>query len=291
MSKSMKAVGFAIGASMIWASVGLVLRSIEISAVHFLFLSSLFSLLAGTVFLILTGQHKYLKEVKLSKTMIIFTFFQTLLVLVNFQAFLDPLVQTSAVILITNAIPILIVFLAPLLIKENSTKFEFVFSFIGMIGLIIFVYGQGSQGISFRVSIGLILALIALFINGIVSILNRKVSQQVPSVLMPVIVASGNFLFSLPLALKDAPVLLNIDLKSYLLTAVMGMFGGMLCFLFIAKAYSQLKVQIVSIILLSQVIFAGVLGYIFLDEKFSALMLLGTIIIMGANVGVVLLKK
>ncbi|MBD3362896.1 EamA family transporter [Candidatus Dojkabacteria bacterium] len=286
-----KSLIYVLIASFVWASIGAVLRTINIGPLGFFFISSFFSLCTALLYLGGIKKLGELKETEFTMDMFIFAVLQTILVSASFYAFSDPEISTSAVILITNATPLLIALIAPILIKEKSTKAEVIFAIIGFFGLIIFVYGQSTQGLEFNFSYGLILAFLAFVLNAFVSIMNRQVSQKNPDILIPVILSTGNFIITLPLVLFLRIDIFSISLNDFLVTAVMGVFGGMLCFLFMAKAYKVLKVQLVSIILLSQVIFAGILGFFFLGEIFNFLMILGTIIVLGANIGVVLSQK
>jgi drug/metabolite transporter (DMT)-like permease len=249
------------------------------------------SSLFGVLYIICTGKKQLLLYKNINPNLILFGILQSICGFSLFNAFSDKDLISSTAILFVNSSSILVTFLAPILIKEKTSIIEFICAIVGFVGLIVFALGKDGGFGSFVPSYGLWLSIIALIFNSLASLVNRRVSQEFPSELVSLCVSVGNIFVSL-LGFVIFPFdLLELSSLDYVLGFGTGIFTGFLAFLLLSRAYAKLKVQTVLIILMTQPVLSGILGYLFLGEVFNLRMGFGLVIVLASTLGLIMSKK
>lgn len=280
MSKT-KGYIYVVMAYIIWGSLGLFIRNVNAPSFVLLLIGSTSAFVVMLIYLIFSGQIKNFLTYKFTPLMILYPVFQTLTGFSGYSALEDENVLTSVSMLVFNSAPLLVVVLAPLLIKEKSTKTEIWLAIMGFVGLVVFVLSQGtSDGTIF--SYGMIFAIVGLVFNSISSVINRKISQELPTHYIPMIVTLGNMLLLWPYFFASNS---SITLSTYelILTSLVGIVSSIVAFLFLSGGYKVVKVQEVGIIGLFQPVYIALLGFVFLDEQLTLAMLPGASIILLSN--------
>jgi drug/metabolite transporter (DMT)-like permease len=273
---------YIVSALIIWGSIGLFIRNVDLPAYQILLIGSTASLVVMIVYLTLSGQFKDFVSRKYHYLVFLYPIFQTITGFSGYTALEDEKVLTSVSMLIFQSAPLIIVFLAPILIKEKSTKGEILFAFMGFVGLVLFVLSQGNSGGTIF-TYGMIFAVIGLIFNAISSVINRKISQELPTHYIPAIVALGNVILLWPYHFLRGDSFGVIDFPTMLLIIIVGIFSTIVAFLFFSGGLRTVKSQEASIIGLFQPVYIALLGYLFLSEKLTLTMLPGAVIIIVAN--------
>ena len=259
---------------------GVILRGISLPTEQILFLVGLFGLFfLQIIFFIKEKSFKFF-YIKSSFNFVIYVLTCGLLGWLVFSAFSDPKTPVSTVSLVVNSSPFFVTILAPIFLKDSFSIKDFSIALFGILGLCLFITKGDFGVLSSQFSIGLIFALLALALNAVLSILNKKFSFENSIFFIPFGVFWGDliigslFYFIHPSALTfDSSVIFTIILLS--LSTLMG-------FILLSISYKYLSVSTISIFGLIQPVLTSVLGVFLFKEFLSSIEIIGAVIVIGS---------
>lgn len=285
MPSPTRAILYVVICNAIWASVGFLIRLTEGSQITFLFWVGVFGLIGSLIKMAVMGDLGAVRQLQWTPSTFLYMLFNGGLGLFIFLAYQDTRVFVAVPSLILNSVVLLVVVLAPLLIKEKTTRKEFQLAFLGFVGLAVFVVGQSIGALdqsSVLLSVGVIFALLALLCNGLGSLQSRQFSRVMPPTAIPLYVSLGDMLVALLAAGGMGISLISISTHDLVLAAIIGLTSVTFCYHILYLAFSQLKVQTVSIIGLGQPVLTAVIGIFLLKEIPNVWMILGGVIVLSA---------
>jgi drug/metabolite transporter (DMT)-like permease len=279
---------------LLWASNALIIRYIDYPVSFVILFSGIFSLSALIIYIFFANKLYQLQKIKFESLYLVYMMISGIFAIALYYAFADTNFSIGAVSLIINSTPFLIIFLAPLLINEKSTKLEYFFAVITFIGFIVFIYGKEiydttNLNLSNIISAGLLFSIVALLLNTILTLLNRKITQYTKStILIPLFVSFGSILAGLiMIALVDNNYDMTFSNQGLMLNFIQGIIIIFFGYLLVAYSFCYIKVQLISIINLSQPIITSIFGIIFFKESFNILMILGASIVLISSAMIV----
>lgn len=185
-----------------------------------------------------------------------------------------PTTKVSVVTVISFTIPIFILILASIFLKEKLNAFKIAATAIGFIGIVIVVQPFGS-GVNSMSS----LLLLAAFVFACLDILNKKfVSKET---LMCMMFYSGFFTLLLS-ALPAYNVWVVPSTKDILLCMVLG-FGANIIIYLVLKAFSLVDVSTTAPYKYIELIFSSLLGYFVFAEDIDRETILGSIVVISST--------
>ena len=206
--------------------------------------------------------------------------FGTIGLVFNFYAITHISLADSTII--QKLSPFVILILSYIFFKEKMTKFQMiaiVIAFIG-VGFIIKPSGDGF------VSIGALAALLGAFCSGIAYTCVRYLgTHNVSGEFIIFFFSTLSTLLLLPYLIFDYKVMTMYQLSMLILdgaSATIGQYG-------VTFAYKYAAAKNISVFDYSQVIFSGILGFIFFNELPDLQSLIGYIIVI--SIGIILVKK
>jgi len=279
-----------IGANVIWSSVGLLVRLVEAPKDVFLFYMAFFAILTGFTLVTISRGWGAVRRIKFRPMLAIYPLSSGLLGLAIFYAYADANFPVAAANLILNSATLLIVILAPLMIREATHRQELIAALIGFGGLGIFVLSGGDTGSGTLLTVGLALALFALVMNALSSIWARSIANDIPPVFTPLLVGAGDMTVALG-ALLFSRNSLEISQADMVISAIVGMSSVGFAYWLLIKAYQTLKVQTVAIIGLLQPVLTALLAMFFFQEYLTFGMMVGAVVVMTSIVYLLLYRN
>jgi drug/metabolite transporter (DMT)-like permease len=279
-----------VGANVIWSSVGLLIRLVEAPKDVFLFYMAFFAILTGLTLVTLSRGWGAVRRIRFRPTLALYPLSSGLLGLFIFYAYADTDFPVAASNLILNSSPLLIVLLAPLMIREVTRSQEWVAALIGFTGLAVFVLSGDNGSGGTLLTVGLALALAAWVMNALSSIWARSIANDIPPVFSPLLVGTGDMVVALG-ALAFSRHSLTISQADMLIAAVVGMTTVGFAYWLLIKSYQTLKVQTVSIIGLFQPVLTALLAMFFFQEYLTFGMMVGALIVLSSIVYLLLYRK
>ena len=186
-----------------------------------------------------------------------------------------PLAQTYAILFAT---PLLITILAIPILGEKVGPRRWAAVLVGLLGVLV-VLQPGSSPMSFgHFAVG-----VAVICGGTASVISRKIGQEERSVVMLLYPMIGNFV---AMALVLPFVYVPMEIEHLGLLSVIAGFGLIASFL-VLQAYRRGEAAIVAPMQYSQIIWATIFGYLLFDETISLSTFIGTAIIIGSGVYIV----
>jgi drug/metabolite transporter (DMT)-like permease len=284
-------------AIFIWSVSGLLIRLINYPATYIVLFSGVVSLVALLIYVVVTKNIKNLFSINFDILNITYMLLSGIFAILISYAFADKNFSIGAVSLIVNAVPFLVIILAPIFLKENSTKIEYILAFITFIGLVIFIYGQEfygkTNGLNINLlSLGLLFSIMALVLNAILTLLNRNISQKSNNITIPFFTSIGNIVIGI-----IAVFLIDIDysggfaISSIIYNIIHGFFIVLVGFMLITYSFKHLKSQLITITNLIQPIITAIIGYIILSEDINELMALGGLIVIISSITIILVSN
>jgi len=275
------AVGFILLANLIWSVVGIFIRFSSLSPSLFLIGMGIVIILVMLTFLAITGQLGLIREHGRRPAPILFGLLTGLLGYGIFSAYGDPGFFIAGANLILNSHGLLVIMLAPLLLKERSTPVEIICSVIGVSGLVLFIFGQPNDSGTMW-TIGLLFATIALVCNVFTTLLSRSLAQWMPAILAPLWVGIGDLVVGLATLPFSGDAVINWSWFELILVTVVATTSVCLAFYFNITGFRLVKAQVGTILGLSQPILTAVWGVLIFQEYLNWVMISGGTVVLGA---------
>jgi drug/metabolite transporter (DMT)-like permease len=266
-------------ANLIACTTGLCIRNItDLSGLLIVFITSLIGV--GLIFLayLFTGQLGVLKTIKFNVRFLIYPILQSAVTIFVYLAFSDPNFITTGIELIINATPLPIIFIAPLILKESSTRREIIATIMGFSGLLIFIAFQESSGSI--LSFGLLFAFLGLIFDALAITFQRKVATAIDVRVLPFLVSITNILFTgIAILITEPSSFTNIEINmtSWVFIFLLAFMNIIVVFL-VSHGLKTVKSQVMSSLLLIKPVVVAILGWFLLDESISLMMAIGGLI-------------
>jgi drug/metabolite transporter (DMT)-like permease len=192
-------------------------------------------------------------------------------------------VSTVAVGLLSfSTYPVFTTFLEPLLLKEKLNKANILFSLICFAGVFLIV-PRFSLGDS--TTVGVLWGALSGLTFALLTILNRKLSQQLSSLLVAFYQDYFSTLFLVPFYFILQPTLFARDVFLLLILGVLCTAGSHTLFI---KGMKKIKAQTASLVHTLEPVYGIIFAFLFLGEFPSRRTILGGVIILGAQALIVL---
>lgn len=190
--------------------------------------------------------------------------------------------STTAVLISCNAI-----FTAPLsylVLKEKIDKYIILSLISGLLGIIIIAIPSSSMSLNDFIGISLGTASSITF--SLFNVLGKRLAQKVGSIILNTL----SFLFGsaamIPVLLFcKAPLFYGLNRFNFFYLLYIGLVVTALAYILMSKGFEVLPLNAGSLVFFGKPVFAGILSYILLNERFSTKFIFGAILIM---VGVLL---
>lgn len=263
---------------LIWGSIGLLTKFVELSPVVLAFYRALISI---PVLLILYAKSKEVKKMT-RKDLLLYILSGVFMAgawLTLFASF--SVTNISLAILIYNMCPVYVMFFSPMVLGEKSDnlqKLTIVMSFIGLSLLI----GENIVGKN-QMDIGVLYALFSgLFYAGVVMI-NRKIENSYSPNKVTLIQVLTATVFLLPFTIFEGGPFQIIKLPEFqvFLVIVLGVIHTGIAYVVYFSTYKYLRaIEIVSYSYLEP-LFSIALGVVFLKERLSVIQIIGCLLVLG----------
>lgn len=187
--------------------------------------------------------------------------------------------SVNLVVIIMFTVPILINILSPLILKEKSSKKDYIFLIICLIAIFIAnptLLTQNNENLTKAI----IFPVATVFIVVFGLIFQKKWSNKRPIPLA--IFLNGLFLLIFSLTLKKEPILLNLDLKILFFAFLVAIFD-IIDFFSVYKAYQMYNLSKLQPVRFLRIIISIILSYLILKEEPTINQIIGGTVIILAN--------
>lgn len=192
-------------------------------------------------------------------------------------------VSTVAVGLLSFSIyPVFTTFLEPLLLKEKLNKANILFSLICFGGVFLII---PRFSLSDSTTVGVLWGTLSGLTFALLTILNRKLSQQLRSLIVAFYQDFFSTLFLLPFYFVLQPTLYVREILLLLILGVLCTAGSHTLFI---KGMRQIKAQTASLVHSLEPVYGIIFAFLFLGEFPSRRTILGGMVILGAQALIVL---
>ncbi len=271
-----------ITAMLVFGSIGLFVKNINLSSSEIAFLrgviGSLFLIMAS----IIVGQKPSLKLIKEN---ILLLFLSGSAIGFNWILLFEAYKYTT----ISNATlsyyfaPLFVIILAPLILKEKLTPIKVVCVITALIGLFLVVNISGSLNGTYNHIVGIIYGLTAAVLYASVILMNKFIKNLTgfETTLVQLIVSA---IILLPYVLiKDNMNFSGMDLKSVILVLVLGIIHTGIAYFLYFTSMKELKGQTIAALSYIDPISAVIFSTIFLGEGMNTLQIIGGILILSST--------
>ena len=203
---------------------------------------------------------------------------------VHWVAFFQSIqVSTVAVGLLSfSSYPVFTTFLEPLFFKEKIIKLNIVFSLFCLMGIFLIIPRFDLDDSTF---VGVLWGLLASLTFAVLTILNRKLTLQFPSMLLAFYQDLFATLFLLPFFFVLRP---SLNTKNVLLLCILGVFCTAGSHTLFIKGMKRISAQTASFIHFLEPVYGIIFAFLFLREIPSLRTILGGVIILAGQIFIIL---
>jgi drug/metabolite transporter (DMT)-like permease len=203
---------------------------------------------------------------------------------VHWVAFFQSIqVSTVAVGLLSfSSYPVFTTFLEPLFFKEKIIKLNIVFSLFCLMGIFLIIPRFDLDDSTF---VGVLWGLLASLTFAVLTILNRKLTLQFPSMLLAFYQDLFATLFLLPFFFVLRP---SLNAKNVLLLCILGVFCTAGSHTLFIKGMKRISAQTASFIHFLEPVYGIIFAFLFLREIPSLRTILGGVIILAGQIFIIL---
>lgn len=264
-------------AALIWGSMGILIRLLDLSPIVIVFWRALFALVAIGIFILGTGGMRDFAVTKyrllLPMTGVALTFSM------GFFARAVELTTVANAVLVTYTAPVIIALLAPLFLKERFERKTLVALALAVAGIILILAPQGlTLGGRHATGIGFAF-LTAVAYAGLV-IVGKRVVEHVRARTVTFYESLTSVVILLPLVVR-APVPSGV--RNWTMLVVLGLVHSALAGMLYMSGLRTVKAQEAGILAYLEPLSAGIYGLIFLGEPLTGWVLAGGALILGAG--------
>ena len=268
---------------VIWGSLGVFTRSIPLSALSLAFLRAFIAL---PVLLIgmkkMRGVHwPHLMPYIASGVLLGFGW------LTLFYGFKHT--SISSAVIVYNMCPVYVMILAPLVLKETISKVQIAVICASMLGLILIVGHDLSEGYG---ALGLMLSALSGMFYAVIVLINRGVKNRVDTQTATFTQVFTAMVVLLPFVLADGNIftIVRLDAMAIAFTVLLGVVHTGVAYTLFFSVYPHMKsVEIVSYSYLEP-LFGILFSVLFIGERLTLLQVAGGILILGSTFAGEMLK-
>ncbi|TDT63293.1 DMT family transporter [Fonticella tunisiensis] len=266
---------------VIWGSIGIFVKNINLPSVELAFLRAV---IASTVLALVYPMFKSQRDSENLKENILLLILSGGAIGANWILLFKAYNYTT----ISNATlsyyfaPVFVILLSPVVFKEKLTKSRLIAAAGAMIGLFLIVNNQSQASVSSPNHLkGIAFGLMAAGLYGSVVLLNKYI-KGISGYMMTLIQISTSALVLLPFIIYRSALTIT-NLKNLLLIAVLGIVHTGLAYLLYFSGIKELEVQRAAILSYIDPIAAIIFGTIFLAEPLNLYQIIGGFLILGST--------
>lgn len=261
---------------VIWGSLGVFTRSIPLSALNLAFLRAFIALPVLLIGMKKSGgvQWSHLKPYIASGVLLGFGWLSL------FYGFKHT--SISSAVIVYNMCPVYVMILAPLILKETISKVQIAVIFASMLGLILIVGHDLSEGYA---ALGLALSALSGMFYAVIVLINRGVKNRVDTQTATFTQVFTAMVVLLPFVLIDGNIftIVRLDAQAIAFTLLLGVLHTGVAYTLFFSVYSQMKsVEIVSYSYLEP-LFGILFSVVFTGERLMVPQIIGGILILGST--------
>jgi len=274
-----KFLGYAYvaAAAIIWGSNGVIVNWVPYNAYAIAFFRVLFASLTLLPIVFLTRKHEVLSAARSWKVMLSLGFLLALGWTLLFHSM--KLIAIANAVLLNYTAPIFVALLAPLFLKEKLEKSTLIALAISMAGIVIISSQQNLQ-VSGLNLLGVILGLLAGLTYAGFIIVSKRALSSFSSQVVAFYSYSVASIFLFPSVIGSD---LSLDLASWILLLVLGVFNTGFAVTIYLKGLAMIKAQKAVVFTYLEPASAVVFGFLFLAQQPTPLMLAGGFLILIAG--------
>lgn len=268
-------------AMIIWGTIGLFVREIQLDSISVAF----FRAIIGSIFLLFIS---IIKKDKIDKKILKENFLLLLVsgvaISANWTALFQAMKYTTIPIAILSyyTAPIFITLFSALVLKEKITKKNIGYLAMALIGVLFVINSNEPGGVAINNTKGIIYALSGAVLYGVVIVINKLIKglsgfqmtfiqlSLVAIILLPVVTLQGNIILS------------HMDLKLWILLLIIGMIHTGFAYLLYFPSIKDVNSNTIAILCYLDPIVAILSSFIILKESMSISQLIGGIMILSA---------
>lgn len=264
---------------LLWGSIGIFTRNIELSPVVLAFLRAIISLPILTIIIFLKKSYNNI----VFKDMFIYILSGAMIGLAWAALFFGyKNTNVSLAIVIYNMCPVYVMMLSPLILKERLSKLQVTIIGISFTGLI-FVIGlitldhQHLSGILFSGASGILYATIV--------IMNRKFNSKMDHNLSTLVQMAAATFILIPFVLMEGGLnnLIRLDIKSCVFVLVLGTIHTGIAYNLYFSVYSKLSSMEIASYSYLEPAFGIILSMLILHETMTIQQMVGVVLILGST--------
>lgn len=264
---------------LLWGSIGIFTRNIELSPVVLAFLRAIVSLPILTIIIFLKKSYNSI----VFKDMFIYILSGAMIGLAWAALFFGyKNTNVSLAIVIYNMCPVYVMMLSPLILKERLSKLQVTIIGISFTGLI-FVIGlitldhQHLSGILFSGASGILYATIV--------IMNRKFNSKMDHNLSTLVQMAAATFVLIPFVLMEGGLnnLIRLDIKSCVFVLVLGTIHTGIAYNLYFSVYSKLSSMEIASYSYLEPAFGIILSMLILHETMTIQQMVGVVLILGST--------
>ncbi len=266
---------------IIWGTIGLFVRGIELSSLEIAF----FRALLGSGFLILISiANKDKIDKAILKSNLLLLTLSGIALGVNWITLFQAMKYTT----ISNAIlsyyfaPVFIVIFSSVLLKEKISTKSIVYLFGAILGLFLIVK-SGDSGIvnGYNHTKGISYGLIGAILYAVVVMINKYI-KRLSGFQSTLIQLSISAIVLMPVVLKNSSMNFNnIEIKTWILILIVGIVHTGIAYLLYFSSIKDVKGQSIAILSYLDPIVAILVSFLFLGESMNAMQALGGVLILS----------
>ncbi len=180
--------------------------------------------------------------------------------------------------LLTNLAPIWVGLIAFLFFKNKPRRSFWIGTLFAMVGIVVFIGVNVFLSLSFDE--GFILGIFSGFFYALYILLSKQVLNKMEVVSFITISSTSSALFLLVINIIANQPLWGFSTQAWLSLLIQGLVSQLFAWLLISYATKRMRATRLSLSLLSQVVFASILAWIFIDEVVTIEMAIGGLLIL-----------
>ncbi len=270
-------------AMLIWGTIGVFVREINLSSVAIAFLRAII----GSILLLIIGifKHERLYENNLKKNLPILILSGAIMGInwiLLFQGYKYTTISNAT--LSYYLAPVFIAVLSAFILKESLSAKRIVCIFIALIGLFLILQtGEKSNNQSYNHVLGILYGASGAVLYAIVVILNKYIKGiSVFTITLVQLFTAGIILLPFVIG-ENILVLVSVDMKSWIIMILIGIMHTGFAYLLYFSAIKEVEGQSIAILSYIDPIFAVLISSVFIGEPMGYLQIIGGVLILGST--------
>ncbi len=263
---------------IIWGSLGVFTRSIQMSALNLAFLRALIAL--PVLFIVI----KRKKSEKVNWSLLIPYIISGILLGFGWLTLFYGYKHTSisSAVIIYNMCPVYVMILAPKVLKETISKLQIAMITISFFGLVLIVGNNLSEGYGY---LGIILSAVSGMLYAAIVLINRSIKVRVDNQKATFVQILSAMLVLLPFVLMEGTIstIVHLEVIEIIYIILLGVLHTGLAYTIFFSLYAHMKsVEIVSYSFLEP-LFGILFSVILLGEALTYAQIIGGLMILGST--------